>query len=104
MIKKTNLTLIAALAVLSLSSPALAQSFDSDFGTGNVLSFSYGGNGAENGGVGVQRQTRPLFDSVREHGRQLYDMAPSDPPAVSPNSSVDTGGGSLGYNQMLLIH
>jgi hypothetical protein len=89
MIKKTELTLIAALAVLSLSSPAFAQ--------------SYGVNAAENGPMGIQRQTRPLFHSVRQHRRQLYDMAPSGLPAGDPNSSAQTGGGSLGYNQMLLI-
>ncbi len=89
MVKRTELTLIAALAVLSLSSPAFAQ--------------SYGVNAEENGPIGVQRQTRPRFDSVRQHGRQLYDLAPSDLPAGGPGSSARTGGGSLGYNQMLLI-
>lgn len=89
MVMKTNLTLIAALAVLSLSSPALAQ--------------SYGIYAGENGPIGTQRQTRPLFDQVRQHGRQLYDMAPNERAAGDPNSSANTGGGSLGYNQMLLI-
>jgi hypothetical protein len=88
-IKKTKLALIAALAILSLSSPVLAQ--------------SHGVNAAESGPVGTQRQGPPFFHSVRRHGRQLYDLAPSELPASNPNSSASTGGGSLGYNQMLLI-
>lgn len=87
--KKTKLTLIAALAILSFSSPALAQ--------------SYGIYAGENGPRRTQHQTRPLFDPVRQHGRQLYDMAPSERAARDPNSSASAGGGSLGYNQMLLI-
>ena len=91
MVKKTKLMLIAALAVFSLSSSALAKSYE-----------SRGVNAAENG-PGVQRQFRPFFHSARQHGRQLYDMAPRERPTGDPNSSAYTGGGSLGYNQMLLI-
>jgi hypothetical protein len=88
-IKKTKLALIAALAILSLSSPVLAG--------------SYGVNAAQSGPIGKQRRSPPFFHSVRRHGRQLYDVAPSELPAGNPNSSASTGGGSLGYNQMLLI-
>jgi hypothetical protein len=88
-IKKTKFALIAALAILNFSSPVLAR--------------SYGVNAAGNGPIVTQHQSRPFSDSARRHGRQLYDMAPSRPPAGNPNSSASTGGGSLGYNQMLLI-
>ena len=40
MINKAKLALIGVVAVVGLASPALAQSFDGDDGTGNVLPFS----------------------------------------------------------------
>jgi len=42
MISKTKLALIVGVLAVSLAAPAYAQSFDRDFGTGNVRSFSYG--------------------------------------------------------------
>jgi hypothetical protein len=41
MITKSKLVLIATIATMSIATPALAQSFDPDAGTGNVLSYSY---------------------------------------------------------------
>ena len=40
MINKVRLALIGAVAVVGLASPAFAQSFDEDDGTGKVLPFS----------------------------------------------------------------
>ena len=34
-------------------------------------------------------------DSVRQNGREIYDMV------LTPNDPMATGGGSLGYNQSL---
>jgi hypothetical protein len=45
----------------------------------------------------------PPFHSARHHGGALYDEVPSNRSAGDPNSAAATGGGSLGYNQMLLI-
>lgn len=42
---KTTLSVIAALAALSVASPAFAQAFSSGWGTGNVQQFAYGSDG-----------------------------------------------------------
>jgi hypothetical protein len=94
MIDKKKLMLTAMLMVISLSAPALARSNGCDSRDG------YGVNSDENG---IQHDVCPPFRSVRHHGRALYDKAPSNWTARDPNSAAATGGGSLGYNQMLLI-
>jgi hypothetical protein len=120
MIKTSKLALIAALVAMSVASPALAQSFNKGDGTGNNLAFAYGPNGTKptwtvmpqneqvaaqqsNAGKVAVRQTGPnTFAAVP--GRGLYDYAAvpfasgSDP----ANSPAATGGGSTGYNEMLL--
>jgi hypothetical protein len=48
MIKISKLALIGALIAVSVASPALAQSFDPEFGTGNVLPLQYGADGGRN--------------------------------------------------------
>jgi hypothetical protein len=85
MMKKTKLALLAAIVAAGLSSPALAR-------------VGYGVNSGENG-----IHSQPQFRVARPHGRALYNVAPSNPSARDPNSTAATGGGSLGYNQMLLI-
>jgi hypothetical protein len=100
MMKKTKLALLAATVAIGLSSPALAQSSNSSLGVGNELLVGYGVNSDENG---IQRHSRPQFHAARPRARALYNVAPSNPSALDPNSTAATGGGSLGYNQMLLI-
>jgi hypothetical protein len=100
MMKKTKLALLATIVALGLSSPALAQSSNSGLAAAKELLIGYGVNSDENG---VRWHSRPQFHVARSHGRTLYDVAPSNPSALDPNSTTATGGGSLGYNQMLLI-
>jgi len=122
MINKSKLALVAALAAISLATPASAQSFSKNDGTGNVLSFTYGPGGTkqpypnapQGEQVAVARQA-PAHQTaaVRQLGqsrfaaaapRSLYDSAvvpfagSDDPSAEAP---AVTGGGSLGYNEML---
>jgi hypothetical protein len=94
MINKKKLMLTGVLVVISLSAPAFARS-DSCDSRGD-----YGVNSDENG---IRHDVCPPFHSVRHHGRPLYDVVPSNRSAGDPNSAAATGGGSLGYNQMLLI-
>jgi hypothetical protein len=47
MTMKSKLAVIAAVAAMSVASPALAQSFNLGDGAGNVLPFSYGPGGAK---------------------------------------------------------
>jgi hypothetical protein len=88
-----KIVMIATLGATLLATPAFAQSFNPGFGTGNVLPFSYGPAASQNVNTAASHQS----------GRPLYDMVQS-PTASNPNAPVATGGGSLGYNEMLLIN
>jgi hypothetical protein len=52
-----KLITIVALTATVLATPAFAQSFDKDFGTGNEQSFSYGADGSEQTGKVAGRQS-----------------------------------------------
>ncbi len=88
-----KIIMIVALGASVLATPAFAQSFDPDAGTGNVLPFSYGPAVSANQNPAVSHQS----------GRRLFDMVQSDPRGSNSNTPAATGGGSLGYNEMLLI-
>ena len=82
---------LTTLAVLTaFATPAFAQSFDPDNGTGNVLSF-------------VHTPTAPHDHKIssRQSGLHSFAMVPGPSSAFNSNSPAATGGGSLGYNEML---
>jgi hypothetical protein len=123
MINKSKIALIAALAV-SIASPAFAQSFNKDDGTGNELPFAYGSGATEQDWTAVApqnnqiaaRQIGPDRFAVRQNsqthvaavrGSGLYDYAavPFTPRAdANASSPALTGGGSTGYNQLVLTY
>jgi hypothetical protein len=71
MVKKSRIALIAAVAALSFASPALAQSFYPEFGTGNELPSHYQDSGRlVRGNVGQSRERI----AVRHDGRNLFAM------------------------------
>ena len=83
---------IVAIAASVMATPVFAQSFDKDFGTGNVQSFNYGANGSEQTGKTAGRQS----------GLDAYAMVPGNSwSATDSNSPAATGGGSEGYNQLV---
>ena len=120
MINTSKLALIAVVAAMSVASPAFAQSFDRSSGTGNELPFAYGPGGTKptwtvppqnehvavresnTGKVAVRQTGRNTFAAVP--GRGLYDYAavPFASGSDAANSPAATGGGSTGYNEMLL--
>jgi hypothetical protein len=51
MITKSKIAVNAAIEALSFASPALAQSFDNDFGTGNELPSYYDSHGGVHAGM-----------------------------------------------------
>lgn len=87
---KKFLTTVAVLT--AVATPAFAQSFDPEIGTGNVLPFSYRSTDHRDGKI-----------ALRDKGLNAYAAAPSVRP-INPNSPEATGGGSLGYNEMLRIY
>ena len=120
MINTSKLAFIAVLAAMSVASPAFAQSFNKGDGTGNNLSFAYGPNGTkptwtvmpQNEQTAV-RQSNAGKVAVRQTGHNrfavtgssgLYDYAavPFASGSDAANSPAATGGGSTGYNEMLL--
>ncbi len=120
MINTSKLALIAVLAAMSVASPALAQSFSKSDGTGNVLPFAYGPGGTkpawtvapQNEQIAV-RQSNAGKVAIRQTGHArfavtgtngLYDYAavPFASGSDAANSPAATGGGSTGYNEMLL--
>ena len=120
MINTSKFALIAVLPAMSVASPAFAQSFNKGDGTGNNLSFAYGPGGTKptwtvppqneqiaarqinTGKVAVRQTGRNTFAAVP--GRGLYDYAavPFASGSDAANSPAATGGGSTGYNEMLL--
>ena len=85
---KNLLTTIAVLT--AFATPTFAQSFDPDNGTGNVLSLPH-------------KSTVPVnvVAAVRQSGLHSFAMAPGHHAAFNSNSPAATGGGSLGYNELL---
>lgn len=97
MIKMSKFTLIAALAAVSIASPAFAQAFNPRDGTANVLPFSYGPGGS-------RMYLGSAAPSQNQSGLNAFAMVPGDPPAATSNFPGATGGGSTGYNVRLLQH
>jgi hypothetical protein len=107
MIRKTTLALVAALAVTSFASPVFAQSYNPADGTGNVLPFAYGAGGIKQRSVAVRpagQTAGPQRQIAGGNGYNSFAFIPSGNSASNANSPQDTGGGSAGYNAMLLIH
>jgi hypothetical protein len=120
MINTSKLALIAVLAVMSAATPAFAQSFNKGDGTGNNLPFAYGPGGTKptwtvapqneqiaaqpsNAGKVAVRQTgRNTFAAVPRRGLYDYAAVPFASGSDAANSPAATGGGSTGYNEMLL--
>jgi hypothetical protein len=88
-----ELITIVALTASVLATPALAQSFDPDVGTGNVQSFSYAPTAQQNAKI-----------AGRQNGRDAFAMVPQASWNTDVYSPAETGGGSEGYNQKLMIH
>jgi len=96
MIKISKLALVAAIAAVSIASPAFAQAFNPRDGTANVLPFSYGPGGTRIFAGAASSQDR--------NGLHAFAMVPTDPPAANAINPGATGGGSGGYNEHLLEH
>ena len=95
----SKLALIAAVTA-AIATPAFAQSFDPEAGTGNVLPFSTP-SVVQNGKVAAH-QTNQGKIAARQSGLNAFAMVPSAAAGSHSNNPALTGGGSTGYNQMLL--
>ena len=96
----SKLAAIAAVAISAIASPAFAQSFDPEIGTGNVQSFNSAPIAPRNGTVAVRHPGRVI--AVRRNGLDALATIPGGEATTGANSPTLTGGGSIGYNQLLL--
>ena len=82
---------LATLAVLTtVTTPAFAQSFCTCDGTGSVLPFSHKGADPQNDKTALRPSALRAFAAVPGAGS-----------IADPNAPAATGGGSVGYNEML---
>jgi hypothetical protein len=100
MTRLSKLAVIAAVTAV-IATPAFAQSFDPEAGTGNVLPFAYTPIAPQSGKVAVQQVSHGKM-ATRQSGLHAFAMVPGTSSVSNPNDPALTGGGSLGYNQMLL--
>jgi hypothetical protein len=100
MIRISRLAIMAAVAAV-IATPAFAQSFDPEVGTGNVLPFGRAPHVAQTGKIADRQQSQGTM-TARRSGLHAFAMVPGATSAFDSNSPAVTGGGSLGYNQLLL--
>jgi hypothetical protein len=100
MTRISRLALIAAVTAV-IATPAFAQSFDPEAGTGNVLPFSFTPDAPQSGKAAIRQASHGKMAN-RQSGLHAFAMVPGTSSVSNPNDPALTGGGSLGYNQMLL--
>ena len=89
MTRISKFALIAAVTAV-IATPAFAQSFDPEVGTGNVLSFSTPSM-VQNGKVAA-RHTSQTKIAARPSGLHAFAMVPGAASGISSNDPVPTGG------------
>ena len=97
----SRLALIAAVAAIGIASPAFAEFFNPQEGTRDELQFSYKSNAPHSDKIVVRENSHGKI-TVRQSGLHAFAMVPGPQAGPNPNDPALTGGGSLGYNQMLL--
>ncbi len=95
---------IFAIVAAALSTPAFAQSFDPEAGTGNALPFSYSPAAIEKSNAAAHQRGHSKIAAPRSgfHSFAMVPGGPRSPSGADSNDPALTGGGSAGYNQMLL--
>ena len=86
----SKLALIAAIAAAGVASPAWAQSFDPEAGSGNVVPFSYAPITAQND-TGAARQKSQGKVAVRANGLHAFAMVPRGAADGNANDPALTG-------------
>ena len=89
---KVAAIIITTVAKMAFVSPAFAQSFDPEIGTGNVLML--------NNQATVPHKQATILQS----GIDALAMAPRRQAGVASEDPASTGGGSIGYNENLRVY
>jgi hypothetical protein len=98
MTSMSKFAIIAAVAAVSMASPAFAQSFDPEVGSGNVLPFNYAPNDVQPGKVAVLHGSHSKI-AARQNGLHAFAMVPRTHTlfdstvgnSYSPSSGYDPG-------------
>ena len=103
MINKAKLALVAAVAAMLFASPALAQTINGGDETGNESSYSYqpAASDAAVGHAGARAARRNGLDAYAMDRRPQSNSAPRARMPVDSDDPALTGGGSIGYNELL---
>jgi hypothetical protein len=103
MINKAKLALIAAVAAVSFASPALAQTINGGDETGNPSPYSYqpAASDAAIRHAGARAARRNGLDAYAMERRPQSNSAPRARMPVDSDDPALTGGGSIGYNELL---
>ena len=88
---KVAAIIITTVAKMAFVSPAFAQSFDPEIGTGNVLMLN-------------QASVPHKQAAVRRSGIDALAMAPRVQAGAASEDPANTGGGSIGYNENLRVY
>jgi hypothetical protein len=97
----SRIALMAAIAVAGIASPALAQSFDPEAGSGNVAGFSYVPSPAQNDKFAVPQTCRAKTAAGR-NGLHAFARVTGTSSNSSSNQPAFTGGGSACYDDQML--
>ena len=81
--------LITLGVLTAIATPAFAQAFDPESGTGNVLPFSH---------KSIQTDDKTAF---RQDALRAYATVPFEGSVANSSASAACGCGSAGYNEML---
>ena len=89
---KVAAIIITTVAKMAVVSPAFAQSFDPEIGTGNVLMLN------------SQASVPHKQAAIHRSGIDALAMVPHVQGGVASEDPANTGGGSIGYNENLRVY
>jgi hypothetical protein len=103
MTDKAKLVLVGAVAAVIFASPALAQTINGGDETGNASSYSYQPAAADAAvrHAGARAARRNGLDAYAMERRPQSNSAPRARMPVDSDDPALTGGGSIGYNELL---
>ena len=109
MINKSKLALIAAIAAVSITSPAFAQSSHGEQVTGSASNRAdinrgyYASDFGSQNGLSAYAEISPTYGRIARSraGLHAFAMTPGAPSGSAADDPALTGGGSYGYNEGL---
>ncbi len=103
MTDKAKLALVAAVTAVTFASPTLAQTINGGDETGNASPYSYQPAASDTAvrHAGARAARRNGLDAYAMERRPQSNSAPRARMPVDSDDPTLTGGGSIGYNELL---